>query len=181
MERETDALTSASSLGHFGALAELLRTSVAPAESRRSLWSPLSARVDSFRRLDRDWSGEDSVAPSRSVIAGAHSFLSTLECDRQYSPPTRVSATPYGSIVFEWLVPDGPYLAAEIENPVKAEWMYKPRNGPSRHWKSSLGSPTVAPEPAVARDTIGTSVAIPPPWIVTGTVSANTISLHDAA
>lgn len=140
-------------------------------------WRDGFDRLQSFDRLKPDWYERGSVPPSPAVLSGALFFFLGLQESSDAPPPSRVSPTPYGSVVFEWLSKDGGYLAAEIETPSELDWINKPAYGPAEHWTTPTAGTVFQARAAGTPPDPGIAIGAPPPR--TSATSSNSISLAD--
>jgi hypothetical protein len=127
-----DELTSASAA--YSRPAELcVATSVARVgfvSRPANRWKEVVRALEPLRRLRDDWDGLGAAAPPADLVDSAIELASYLGW-REAFPPTAVTPTPAGTIVFTW---DGPeYFEIEITSPYQAEWMRVDATGKATH------------------------------------------------
>src|SRR5579884_458242 len=85
-------------------------------------WEQRRRELLAIRDYKADWNGFGADAPDPRVADGAVTFLHILE-RRGEPPPNRVTLSPDGSILLEWL--HGAHLQqAEISDSAEVDWMY---------------------------------------------------------
>ncbi len=91
----------------------------APANRSNDGWDEILNELIDIGRLEDDWDGEGSPAPSRGVVTGATKLARALRADN--SPAAgRLTASVNGTVCFEWHTAEG-YREIEVESPVYAE------------------------------------------------------------
>lgn len=86
------------------------------------LWGELTDDLLRIRSIERDWDGLGAETPDGALVDYAIDLLKELRRADELCPPTRIVATPAGTVLFEWQYDDG-YVEAEIVEPYRAEWM----------------------------------------------------------
>ena len=96
-------------------------------------WQRAIGALHAMLSYRNDWDGMGSPAPDRDFVAGAINLLNQLKRRPGWPAPTRVAATPAGTIGVEWQQP-GFYMEAEIVGPDRTEWMLIPAGASPVHW-----------------------------------------------
>ena len=96
----------------------------------RAAWLRVRDMLHEMLDLPDDWDGMGAEAPRRDVVADAIDVLDTARHREDWPPPTRVVATPDGSIIIEWQTILR-CLEIEIEHPGQVEWMLSFHDGGS--------------------------------------------------
>lgn len=91
----------------------------------------IEAQFAHLRTLGPDWDGMDAAQPRPETIDRAERLVRHTR--RSRGKPSRITATPNGTIVVEWQK-DGSYLEAELAGYGPVEWMLKLQGKPSRYW-----------------------------------------------
>ncbi len=102
----------------------------------RELWKERTDDLLRIRRIKHDWDGLGAEAPDSALVDSAISLLEKLRRESDLAPPTRIVATPAGTVLFEWQYDDG-YEEAEIVEPYRAEWMLERPGQRPVHWMTS--------------------------------------------
>jgi len=114
-----------------------------PIDPSMAEWKKVIGKLFVMMSLRDDWDGLDSPAPHPGIVASAI-YLAENLITEDYPPPTRVVATPSGTVGFEWQQP-GVYMEAEIVMPYRSEWMQIAEGMSPQHWviptKPFLDSP----------------------------------------
>ena len=113
---------------------------VTPEPGRKSPWDRVIEQLNTMMSLGDDWDGMGAEAPSRAVILSGIDLVGVFR-SRGYPAPTRVAATPSGTVGLEWQVPPV-YLEVEIITPDRSEWMQIVEDRPPVHGTLS-GRPLV--------------------------------------
>ena len=92
--------------------------------------------------LQDDWDGEGAEAPKSELVASAITLLDFIQ--NTLPPPTRITPSQTGNIVFEWQFEDNIYLEVEIVDPFHIECMLEVPFQPTQHWEEAL---PVVPRP----------------------------------
>ena len=96
-------------------------------------WVSSANRLNDFDRLVDDWDGLGATAPDQDVIESAKIFLSLKRKRDPESPPSRVLATPDGSVIFEWQS-GSTIFEVEIDAPGHANCMLEEPGKSPRFW-----------------------------------------------
>jgi hypothetical protein len=118
---------------------------IPPSNGVRSNWDNAIAKLHSMFSLGNDWDGMGAKAPPAPLINGAIELAEQLSARRIGVAPTRVAATPCGTVVLEWQQPNL-YMEVEITEPNSSDWMFIPDGEAPIHrtfakW-SSIETPT---------------------------------------
>jgi hypothetical protein len=113
--------------------ADLSRPTVGPDDERMAGWDRIIRKLHTMLSIDDDWDGMGAKAPSREIVFSAIELASALCSIDDYPAPTRVAATPAGTIGLEWQQPSV-YTEAEIVAPYRSEWMQIKEGMPPEHW-----------------------------------------------
>jgi hypothetical protein len=97
-------------------------------------WTERAADLRRIRSLRDDWDGEGAEAPRPEVVDSVEDLLELLRRNQSLPPPSRVVASPNGSVIIEWQMEGGAYREAECSEPYRAEWMLEVPNRPTTHW-----------------------------------------------
>lgn len=100
------------------------------------LWVQLTDDLLRIRSVERDWDGLGAEAPDGALVDSAIDLLKKLRRADELRPPTRIVATPAGTVLFEWQY-DGVYCEAEIVEPYCADWMLERPGEQTAHWTIS--------------------------------------------
>ncbi len=100
------------------------------------LWKERTDDLLRIRGVERDWDGLGAEAPDAALVDSAIDLLKELHSADELPPPTRIVATPGGTVLFEWQYDDG-YEEAEIVEPYRAEWMLERPGERPVHWMTS--------------------------------------------
>jgi hypothetical protein len=103
-----------------------------PVDETKSRWRKTIGQLHAMLTLTDDWDGDDSPAPAPEIVRSAIDFAQMLR-DEDYPPPTRVIATPSGTVGFEWQQPSV-YTEAEMVTPYRSEWMQVKDGARPDHW-----------------------------------------------
>jgi hypothetical protein len=91
-------------------------------DDRRKPWNTAIAKLHLMLSLQDDWDGMGADAPSKPIIISAIELVSQLSLRPDIVAPSRVAATPHGTVVLEWQQ-TAVYIEAEIVDPNTSEWM----------------------------------------------------------
>jgi hypothetical protein len=100
-------------------------------------WEASVGMLRSLGKLTDDWDGLGAGAPQPELVDSAESFLETFRRRHPRLVPTRIAATPDGSIVFEWQA-GRMVLEAIIEAPDVIDLMLEEPNQPTLRWQENL-------------------------------------------
>lgn len=142
LEHQTD-VWSDKEFVHFGATSGPMSPSGLSTSSESEFYRQWSERITNLRRLRslRDnWDSEGAEAPRPEVVDSIEVLFGSLRSDRSLPPPSRIVASPSGSVIIEWQIERGTYLEAECSEPYHAEWMLEVPNRPTTHWPQFWGS-----------------------------------------
>jgi hypothetical protein len=124
-------------------LTEHLRINKEERESRKrwrdrapELWKQRTDDLLRIRSIKHDWDGLGAEAPKSALVDSAIDLLKKLRSPDELGPPTRIVATPAGTVLFEWQYEDV-YIEAEIVDAYRAEWMHKTLGQRAAHWTMS--------------------------------------------
>lgn len=95
-------------------------------------WRRLERDLSLLARLPDNWDMGGATSPSPEVLASVAALLEMLRTDTAHMPPSRVVASPNGSIVLEWQTPFG-YSEIEIAEPYHGDCMYTDDAGEMEH------------------------------------------------
>jgi hypothetical protein len=111
-----------------------------PVNPALSKWKKAIGRLYAMMSLTDNWDGEGSPAPDVGIVVSAIELAYALR-GLDYPAPTRVMATPSGTVGFEWQQ-SGVYTETEIVTSYRSEWMRIRDGEPPEHWVIS-GRPFV--------------------------------------
>ncbi len=123
-----------------------------PEHQARHRWAQCVDDLLAVRRLKDDWDGLGAQAPAGDLVDSAIDLLQILMNQDELPPPTRIVATPTGTVLFEWQM-DCVYLEGEITEPYHADWMLEHPRGcieheettwPPRRQREHASQPSVA-------------------------------------
>jgi hypothetical protein len=97
----------------------------------QSQWLRTDEQLDGLRALQSDWDGEGAEAPNVDLVNKVSKWLSKLAMDG-YVPPSRLTASPDGTVLLEWYQ-DQEYTEVEFIEPNHAEWMQRLPDGRYKH------------------------------------------------
>jgi hypothetical protein len=103
------------------------------AEDRDSEWRRIIRKVYRMLALRDDWDGLGAKAPLVAIVIHAIRLAEGKLRTRDYPAPTRVVATPAGTIGFEWQQ-GAIYTEAEVVGPDQSEWMQLVPGFAPKHW-----------------------------------------------
>ena len=109
---------------------------MASVDLRLEGWSRAIRSLRSLASLRDDWDGLGARSPSGDIVSAAIDLaqrLRTAECDL----PASATATPAGSILFEWH-DVGSYFEMEIASAATVEWMAVNRDNVASHGSFTL-------------------------------------------
>lgn len=105
-------------------------------------WSERMADLLRIESLRDNWDGEGAEAPLPELVDSLVELLSTFRAEQTAPPPSRVVASPIGSVVIEWQLEDNVYAELECSEPYRAEWMLEVPNEQTTHWPQSWEPPS---------------------------------------
>jgi hypothetical protein len=70
-----------------------------PSAENEKAWKAVFAKIEEFRKLEDDWDGEGSLAPSSEIINASIKLAERL---RQTETPPHVEPSVNGTMHFEW-------------------------------------------------------------------------------
>lgn len=97
-------------------------------------WTERTADLKRLRSLRDNWDGEGAEAPRPEVVDSIEVLFGSLRSAGSWPPPSRIDASPNGSVIIEWQIERDTYLEAECSEPYRAEWMLEVPNKPTTHW-----------------------------------------------
>ena len=103
-------------------------------------WRDHFDELNQLAALQTNWDGEGAEGPSRVVMRSVENLLGRLYSLNE-PPPSRIVATPDGTVVIEWqdnLV----YRECEVVDPGRAEWLVQYPDGLSATWDEALFMPS---------------------------------------
>ncbi len=115
-------------------------------DSKMHQWQKIVESLYAMLSYREDWDGMGSPSPDRDIISSAIGLLSQLKVIPEYPVPTRVVATPAGTIGIEWQLPDR-YLEVEITEPKLSQWMMIGDGEMPAHWTIE-GTPLLIGRPS---------------------------------
>lgn len=95
---------------------------VTPEDDRRKPWNTAIAKLHAMLSLQDDWDGMGADAPTKPIVKSAIELVTQLSASPDIAAPSRVAATPRGTVVLEWQQTHI-YIEAEIVDPNTSEWM----------------------------------------------------------
>jgi hypothetical protein len=122
--------------------ADVSAPAMAAGDGRNPQWDKVIERLNTMISLSDDWDGMGAEAPSREIILSSIDLVEVFR-SRGFPPPTRVAATPSGTVGLEWQEPPV-YLEVEIITPDRSEWMRIAEGTPPVHGVIS-GRPLIDP------------------------------------
>jgi hypothetical protein len=125
---------------HLESPTHLYAPALFPVDHSLSKWRAAIGRLYTMMSLNDDWDGEGSPAPALGIVVSAIELANVLRA-LEYPPPTRVVATPSGTVGFEWQQ-SGVYTETEIVTSYRSEWMRIRDGEQPEHWVVS-GRPFV--------------------------------------
>jgi hypothetical protein len=96
-------------------------------------WNEVTDRLLDIRNLPDDWDGQGAVAPETDLVRKCFKFVQHLRNQLRTTsgaflpPPTFVSATPEGTVSFEWQYSSGVIEAEATATAI--EWAFFPEGG----------------------------------------------------
>ena len=118
------------------------------AEDRDSEWKKAIRKIHRMLALRDDWDGLGAKAPSSATVDHAIRVARAKLNTRDYPAPTRVIATPAGTIGLEWQ--KGPvYTEAEVGGSNQSDWMQIIPGREPTHWSEYVPEESVeSPDPS---------------------------------
>ncbi len=99
-------------------------------------WEARFEDLVSIRTLHNDWDGMGAEAPLQELVDSALELFRLLRLPQSDTPPpSRIVASPLGTVVFEWHL-DTSYLEVEIPQPDFFQWMFETPGKQTLHWES---------------------------------------------
>jgi hypothetical protein len=105
----------------------------------REAWTKCTDALDAIEQLKEDWDGLGASAPDSAVVRSAKSFLALSQRQQPSLPPTRVLASPDGSVVMEWQN-DSSILEVEIEEFGRAMYTLELAGQRPRFWSAPFAA-----------------------------------------
>lgn len=96
-------------------------------------WRKATSDLIKLGNLGNNWDGEGAVAPDQELIDSAIDCLKILSKKLELPPPTRITSSHDGEIVFEWQNANE-YFQAEIKRPFQAKCMHYDVSGNFTHF-----------------------------------------------
>jgi hypothetical protein len=124
-------------------------------------WHAAEAELNSLLELQDDWDGEDSPAPSVSMVRSTGDLLKQLRKCR-WDAPVRLLPTSDGGVLIEWNS-NGTYIEIEVTEPGEGEAMVVTPDLPAIHQQLAWRPEQQPRDEAVPQQTYGTAV----PWNAT--------------
>ena len=119
--------------------------------------------------LPDGWDGSDAVAPRADIVDSAIALINLLQDDPEALPPSRVVASPNGTIILEWQMgPD--YMEAEVIEPYHAECLLHRPGKPEAYWE-------IPWSPLTSQEESGRSAVSEPVQLVEETASGSVLSV----
>jgi hypothetical protein len=103
------------------------------AEDRNAAWEKAIRKIRAMMALRDDWDGLGASAPSSAIVFHAMRLARRKLETPSYPAPTRVVATPSGTIGLEWQQ-GSVYTEAEIVGSNQSDWVQILPGGGTRHW-----------------------------------------------
>jgi len=103
------------------------------------VWEDRLKELLAMRLLHYDWDGMGATAPLPELTDTGVYLFDLVRQRHTLPPPSRIVASPCGSIIFEWQL-DSFYLEAEITDLHHAEWMMETPDQPTEHWREEIES-----------------------------------------
>lgn len=104
-------------------------------------WANLTEELRHIRSLGNNWDEEGAQGPEPQVVDSVEDLFMLLRNNLSLPPPSRVVASPNGSVVVEWQIGDGRYMEVECSEPYRAEVMYVTPGMPTIH-EEEIWEPT---------------------------------------
>jgi hypothetical protein len=100
--------------------------------SSRRGWGAVIDRLQSLLALEDDWDGGGARRPAPATIRYCVALARRWAND-DITPPSSVSPTLEGGVVFQWQE-EGTRMEAEVNEPGRAECMLSVRGQKPKHW-----------------------------------------------
>ena len=122
-------------------------------------WDRIIRKLHEMLSLRDDWDGMGAIAPSRDVVFSAIELAYHFRALEEFPAPTRVAATPSGTIGLEWQQPSV-YTEAEVLPSGRSDWMQMKAGEAPVHWVhhgmpdtdfTSRPSPVACTDPLLGR------------------------------
>ena len=88
-----------------------------PSAENEKAWEAVFAKLEEFRKLEDDWDGDGSLAPSSEIIEASIKLAERL---KQTETPPHVEPSVNGTISFEWGTKDA-FREIEVVSPAMVE------------------------------------------------------------
>lgn len=108
--------------------------------AEESEWRARFEDLGQIGELQPNWDGEGADVPGRMVLLSVEALLRRMYA-QQETPPSRIVATPDGTVVIEWQYL-GAYRECEIADSGKAEWLLQMASGDVVTWEDRLLLPS---------------------------------------
>jgi len=105
---------------------------IASMDREKHQWQSVINSVYALLAYRNDWDGLGSPAPDRDIVNSSIKLLSLLQRTPNFPIPSRVTATPSGTVGIEWQS-HAMYLEAEVVEPAIVEWMMIENGKPPVH------------------------------------------------
>jgi hypothetical protein len=92
-----------------------------------------------LRELPADWDGQGSLAPQSTNVDQAIAWVREMRRWPRALPPTAAVPGTSGEVILEWRG-DSYYLAAEISDGTRVEWLLNFPGEPVKQWDTDLRS-----------------------------------------
>lgn len=99
-------------------------------------WGEVIRTISTMHTLEDNWDDEGAAAPLHSTIQSAIKVAQKF-CGDYYKSPNRCSATPAGTILFEWFG-ETDYLECEVYSPDSVECTHRDAQGRYTHFEVKL-------------------------------------------
>lgn len=96
-------------------------------------WRQRIQELHELSALEDNWDGEGAIAAEQDIFEIADAYLQHMSITKEFPPPTRISLSMDGEIIFEWQFANGTYLEAAFSDPNQVEWM-SDHNGVNHQW-----------------------------------------------
>jgi hypothetical protein len=121
------------------------RSTSAHLDERRLRRAPLLERITEFQSRQKNWDGDDGVAPNKQAVLDARRFVRSLPNDCPL--PDRVYAPGDGEVLFQWRRADT-FAEVGFFGDNIASWCVKPKDEPASYDDEPING--VAPERLLA-------------------------------
>jgi len=110
-----------------------------------SIWHQRFIELQKLRFLDDNWDGEGAEPVNHELLELATIYLHRTFITKELPPPTRITLSQDGEIIFEWQLSDTRYLEAVFAEPDTVEWM-SDIEGINNQWEDVLAVSNSMPE-----------------------------------